>query len=65
MAQVNIEEIIDHLDSDLRRALHDTLRHEFPDLEFDESRVFRQFVLQVGLKCSNWEWVPDQYVSAE
>jgi len=64
MARVNIEEIVSHLDIDIRRALEETIKHHFPDATFDKRAVFRTFVRMVRRKCSTWETVPDHYVDS-
>jgi len=43
MARMKIEHVIDHLDTDIRRALEDTIKHHFPDTAFDKRAVFRTF----------------------
>jgi hypothetical protein len=62
MAQVNIEEVVDHLSSDFRRALEATIRAKIPNAQFDPHDVFREFVREVGRKCRRWEQVPDRHV---
>jgi hypothetical protein len=62
MARVKIEEILDHLDSDIRNALQQTLEEHFPDQEFNPREVFRTFKRMVSRKCNTWETVPDKYV---
>ena len=62
MARVKIEEIIDHLSSEMRRALEETLRTIAPSVHCDAHQLFREFRRNVGRKCSTWETVPDQYV---
>ena len=62
MARVNIEEIVDHLSSEMRRALEDALREVAPEVEVDSYALFRAFRRAVGRKCSTWESVPDGYV---
>jgi hypothetical protein len=64
MAKVKIEEIIDHLESDMRKALAEAVREVLPEEEFDPYVLFRAFKRAVGRKCSTWENVPDQYVNA-
>jgi len=64
MARVNMEEIVDHLSSEIRKALALTVRDEFPDADFNERALFRKFRRNVGRKCSTWEYVPDQYVDS-
>jgi hypothetical protein len=62
MAEVKIEDVIDHLDTEIRQALEETIKSHFPNQNFDEREVFRTFVIMVGRKCSIWENVPDHYV---
>lgn len=62
MAQVNIEEIVDHLASEMRRALEDTVKEVAPGVSVDTRALHRAFVRAVRRKCSTWETVPDQYV---
>jgi len=62
MAQVNMEEIVDHLSSEIKRALEDTIKEHFPDQDFDRNAVFRTFKRKVYQKCSVWENVPDKLV---
>lgn len=62
MARVKIEDVVDHLSSEMRRALEDAIREEIPNAEFDAYALFRAFKRAVYRKCSVWENVPDQYV---
>ena len=62
MAKIKIEDIVDHLDSDIRRALEDAVREVSPNATFDSYELFRAFRRAVGRKCNTWEQVPDQYV---
>jgi hypothetical protein len=65
MAKVKIEEIVDHLDSEMRRALEDALREVAPGIEIDSYVFFRAFRRAVGRKCNTWESVPDGFIRAE
>jgi hypothetical protein len=65
MAKIKVEEVLDHLDHDLRRALEATLKEHFPNQSFDTRAVFRTFKRQTNRKCNVWENVPDQYVEKE
>ena len=65
MARVRIEEIVDHLDTEFRKALEDTLKEHFPGQPFDSRLIFRTFKRQVYSKCSVWENVPDQHVEKD
>jgi hypothetical protein len=65
MAKAKIEEIVDHLGSEMRRALEDSLREVAPGIEMDSHAFFRAFRRAVGRKCSTWESVPDRFIKAE
>jgi hypothetical protein len=65
MARVKIEEIIDQLDSDLRKALRDAVRQVIPKVDFDGRRLFREFVRAVRRKRSTWETVNDGFVERD
>lgn len=65
MAQVQIEEVVDHLSLEFRRALEETMKEHFPNQNFDSYAVFRTFKRQVYRKCSVWETVPDKNVKTK
>jgi len=65
MARVKIEEVVDHLSSEIRKALTTAVNNVIPDAEFDERQLFREFRRAVGRKCNTWERVPDQYVETD
>ena len=65
MAKVKIEEVVDHLSSEFRRALEDTLKEHFPNSDFDSREVYRTFKRAVYRKCSVWETVPDHFVEKQ
>jgi hypothetical protein len=65
MARVQIEEVVDHLSSEMRRALEDAVRECAPNASFDPHELFRAFRRAVRRKCSTWERVPDQYVQMD
>lgn len=62
MTRVKIEEILDHLSYDIKRALEDSVKEILPESEFDTDELFREFKRAVYRKCSTWETVPDRYV---
>lgn len=62
MARIKIVGILEHLDSELSRALEDTLRRAFPDSNFNARSLYRDFVRAADRKCNTWERVPDRYV---
>ncbi len=61
MAKVKIEEIISHLDQEMKKALEDAILN-VSDTDIDRNELFRAFVRAVRRKCSTWESVPDRYV---
>lgn len=62
MARVKIEEIVDHLSSEMRRALEDAVSEVIGDAAYDSYELFRAFKRAVYRKCNTWENVPDRYV---
>jgi len=62
MAQVNIAEIVDHLSSEMRRALDAAVQEVAPKAGVDPNDLFRAFKRAVGRKCNTWEQVPDRFV---
>lgn len=64
MARVHIENIVDHLSSEMRRALEAAVQEVLPNADVDTHQLFRAFRRAVGRKCSTWESVPDNFVDA-
>ena len=62
MAQVKIEDVVDSLDSEFKRALEDTMKNFAPDAHASRDEVFRFFLKRVYQHCSVWETVPDNCV---
>lgn len=63
MAQIKIEDVVDHLGHEMRRALEDAVASTIPNVpNYDSSELFRAFRRAVYRKCNVWEYVPDQYV---
>jgi len=62
MAQIKIEDVIDHLAYDMKRALEDAVRRQIPAAQFDRTSLFKEFRRAVCRKCSTWETVPDHLV---
>jgi hypothetical protein len=65
MARVKIEEIIDHLDHEVRLSLKAAVDDIIPNVRFDERELFRAFKRAVRRKCNTWETVPDEYIEKE
>jgi hypothetical protein len=64
MARVKVDEIIDHLSSEIRSALAEALSEVAPDADVNEEHFFRAFKKAVYRRCNTWENVPDQYVES-
>lgn len=62
MAQIKIEDVIDHLGHELKRALEDAVASEVRGAQFNRDDLFRAFKRAVYRKCSTWENVPDHLV---
>jgi hypothetical protein len=65
MARVQIEEIVDHLSSDIRRALGAAVEETLPSTNCDQHALFRAFKRAVWCKCNQWEQVPDRLVDVD
>lgn len=65
MARVKIEDILYHLDHDLKKALEATIKEHYPGVNVDRNRVYKTFMKQAYRKCSTWEQVPDSCVEAD
>lgn len=62
MAQIQPEEIVDHLRNEMRKALEEAVKEVIPSAVFDAHDLFRAFKRAVRHKCSTWEQVPDNFV---
>ncbi len=65
MARVKVEEIVEHLSSEMRSALSDAVKEASPNCNIDEYELFSAFKRAVSRKCGTWERVPDRYVEIE
>jgi len=59
MAQVKIQSIVEHLDSEMKRALEDAVSRVLPEVQVDRNELYREFRRAVGRKASMWVRVPD------
>ena len=62
MTKINIEEVVDHMSSDLRSALEQAVGTVIPEIKFDRDDLFREFKRAVRRKCNQWEAVPDRCI---
>lgn len=65
MASVRIQDILDHLSGDIKKALKTAIDNSIDDADFDEDEMFREFSKAVGRKCSTWTSVPDHLVDTD
>ena len=64
MAQIAIEEVVDHLRMEMKRALEQAVNEVLPESDFDRQALYRAFKRAVRRKCNTWESVPDHYVKS-
>ena len=62
MAQVKIEDVVDSLDSEFKKALDDTMEQFASEVSYDRNELFKFFLKRVYHHCSVWETVPDASV---
>ena len=65
MVTVNIEKIVDHLATEIRRALEDSVNEVIPGTPFETHELFGAFRRAVVSNCSAWESVPDDCVAVD
>lgn len=63
MAQVQMDELIDHLRTEVKKALADAFAETAPDADVDIDNFYHVFKRRVYHHCNVWEQVPDQYVN--
>ena len=62
MAKIKIEDVVDHLDSEFKKALDDTMAEFADEVSYDRNALFKYFLRRVYQHCSVWEDVPDRFV---
>jgi len=62
MAKIKIEGVFKQLEYEIKRAFIKTIKKEFPDKEFDERRLYKEFADAVTGECKKWETVPDDVI---
>ena len=65
LARIKVEDIIDHLSSEIRQSLRESVNDVIPNATFDERELFRQFKREIRRKCNTWERVPDRFIDNE
>lgn len=59
MPKINIEEVIDFMDTQMRKAIEDAVYSSVPDAAFDGHSLFHAFKRAVGSECGTWVEIPD------
>jgi hypothetical protein len=62
MARIKLEDIFSHLGYEIKRSLSNTIKKEFPELEFDQNKLYKEFLNNIGKESKKWEQVPDDAV---
>jgi len=62
MAEVKIEDVVYHLDSEFKKALADTMQKFAPNVQVNIGSAFHYFQQRVYRHCGVWEKVPDSCV---
>lgn len=62
MAKIKMEEIVDDLSTEFRRALVLAVREVMPEAQVEEYQLYRAFKRTIGKKCGTWATVKDSHV---
>lgn len=62
MAKIKVEDVLYHLDHDLKRALEETILEHYPNVTVDKNAVYKTFLKKAYRRCNVWESVPDNLV---
>lgn len=65
MAKIKIEGVFKQLEYEIKKAFIKTIRKEFPDKEFDERKLYKEFADAVTGECKRWESIPDDLIERE
>jgi len=65
MTQVKVDEIIDHVRSEVKKALQDAFDEVVPHADIDLDAFYAVFKKQVYHHCSIWENIPDRFVKVD
>ncbi len=65
MAHVNITEMIERLELELRLVLKKAVEAAIPDVVFDDKQLYREFRKAASRRFQTWERVPDSCVKSE
>lgn len=62
MARIQLEELVEHLDIEMRAALRAAVREVLPDAEINDDELFRAFRGAVRRSTERWQRVPERCV---
>ena len=62
MPQINVEEVVYHLDSEFKKALDDMMGKFAQGTSYNRDELFKYFLKRVYHHCSIWEKIPDRSV---
>lgn len=65
MARINMEEVVEALDTKFARVLKAVASDIAPGVEVDERALMRAFRTRLERGFDRWEYVPDRCVGAE
>ncbi len=65
MAKIKIEGVFKQLEYEIKKAFIKTIKKHFPDAEFDERAIYKDFAEAVASECKRWESIPDDLVERE
>lgn len=59
MAKLNMERVLEHLDTDIRIAMEHALRRADPNNTVDAALLTHCFMAALRERCDDWQAVPD------
>ena len=65
MARVNLVELLDRMELELRPVLKKAVQTVLPEVEFDDKALYREFRREASRRFQSWERVPDTCVKPE
>jgi len=65
MARVNLTEMIERLELELRPVLKKAVEAAIPDVEFDDKLLYSEFRKAASRRFQTWERIPDSCVKSE
>ena len=60
--KIKIEEVVDYLSNEMRKAMEDAVYSSVPDAVFDGHILFQEFKSAIASECDTWVEIPDTFV---